>query len=197
MNIHVVIGSCEQRITLAQDFFGGVHAPNISVGINPADHLRDDARFMARRVPHHRYDLSVRIDAPAVFCDELQRCGEILRVRDDPASRSGHRSQALYLFEGEFLYRGVKRAILGQFLPCGCHTSCHYHEHTTELFVPVLGDVACWRRSVGWQPLANRLTIERRERHWLHAKNDSFVVIIMVGPYGLTHADHHYDDDAA
>lgn len=193
MNIRVIIGTRGEQVNLAHEFFPRIFDPAIMVGIGPYPHLWDGMSRLARRISHPRYDLWVRIAHKADWGQQLSP-EEILRVREDPASRSGDRSAALYLFEGEFIDHGIKRAILGQFLPARGMTSCHYHQHTVERFIPVIGTVDCWRQSVGWHELAGPLTIEKRETHCLHACTDSFVVIIMDGPYGLTHADHHYDD---
>lgn len=192
MNIRVVIGAREGSVNLAHEFFPRILDPAITVGIRPDPAVWDGMSRLARRISHPQHDFWVRIADEADWQKRLEP-GECLRVREDPASLSGERSRALYLFEGEFYRGGGKRAILGQFLPNGCTTSCHHHEHTTERFIPLLGMAYCRRRGT-WDYLGCPLQIERGETHQLRACTDSFIVIIMDGPYGLSNDDHHYDE---
>ncbi|MBI4022370.1 MAG: hypothetical protein HY372_03345 [Candidatus Andersenbacteria bacterium] len=190
----MVIGDREERINLAPDFLFWVPPPAVIVGINPAAERWNGAGSGAQRVWHDRHDLWVRIEAGS---NVRWRKGDFLRVRDDPTSGSGERSGALYIFEGEFYYKGKKRAILGQFLPAGCDTSCHHHRQTVEHFIPLLGTTYYWTPEQGLEPLERRTLIEREQSHYLRACSHSFTIIIMDGPYGLALTDHHYDEKPA
>ncbi len=177
MNVQCIIGDQEFGSILKENF-GEIPTPIIRVGINAKKTVLSVNGCPPEIIPW---------PSRSLVCSATPG----IRIRKEPASKS-KTSGALYLFELEFYYRGLKRAILGQFLPAGAKTSYHLHTKTTEIFIPIAGKTLYSFNGQQPQSLKSRILIEPGSPHYLIAETDAFNVIFMDGPYGLAMTDHHY-----